>query len=267
MRLERFGFDFWEHRATGMAAPHSHLDVEVNLLLDGQFLYQFGGRECALEPGRLTLFWAGMPHFNPHPSPHRGLWGTIPIRWILERPNLHELCEALLRGTWVVSPAGREAEDARLLAAWTGDLRSGSPNRTAAVELELEARLLRLPPAAFRSARRRSVPATGFERCTALIARRYQDPDLCTADLAADLGLHAKSLLRAFRRQSGMTLWEYITRLRLAHAERLLLTSRQTVLAAAFDAGFGSSSAYYEARKKYHPRIAGEPETRPKRSG
>lgn len=88
------------------------------------------------------------------------------------------------------------------------------------------------------------------------LAANYREA-LTVGDIAKAARLHPKYLLALFRGACRMTLWEYVVRLRLAHAQRLLLTTDRTVADIAFDAGFNSLSAFYEAFRKYVP--AGTP--------
>jgi len=52
------------------------------------------------------------------------------------------------------------------------------------------------------------------------------------------------------RRRLNMTLGAYVTRLRVAHAQWLLLTTELPVLEVGFAAGFKSAAPFYEAFQK-----------------
>ena len=39
-----------------------HNEIELNLLESGRLVYLMGGRKVAVPAGRLTVFWAGVPH-------------------------------------------------------------------------------------------------------------------------------------------------------------------------------------------------------------
>lgn len=250
------GFRIWEHASQGMPVSHVHLDVELNYLTSGSVEYFLGGRFYRLRRDCLTLFWAGIPHATrPQTELSRGLWATLPIDWLLASRHLQELCRRLLEGHILRAPMEASKADGARLREWLADFTSGRQHRLAAMQLELEARLVRFQSEQEIAPNRTPAPGTKvqFERITALISEQYTDPALRTDRLAAELRLHPKYLLRLFRRSAGMTMWEYVTRLRLAQAKRLALTSEITILQAALQAGFGSSSAYYEAAKRYEP--------------
>ena len=50
-----------------------------------------------------------------------------------------------------------------------------------------------------------------------------------------------------FRRVTGISIKEHITRTRMSHAQMLLSTSNEKIVTIAMDSGFGSLSAFYEA--------------------
>jgi AraC-like DNA-binding protein len=53
-----------------------------------------------------------------------------------------------------------------------------------------------------------------------------------------------------FRKQLGVSIGDYINQYRLAHAQRLLITTNATTSSIALDAGFGSVSRFYTIFKK-----------------
>ncbi len=61
--------------------------------------------------------------------------------------------------------------------------------------------------------------------------------------------LHPNYAVNLFRKYYGMGMVEYLTQYRIAHAQRLLVTTKKTVLEIALEAGFGSVSRFYTAFK------------------
>ena len=45
-----------------MFSMHRHDDVEINLVLDGQLHYLFGGQPLTIREGEIAVFWAAQPH-------------------------------------------------------------------------------------------------------------------------------------------------------------------------------------------------------------
>ncbi len=71
-------------------------------------------------------------------------------------------------------------------------------------------------------------------------------------DLARELGVGYSHFRREFRRHTGFAPWEYVIRLRLAHARRLLASSHATLAEIAEAVGFSSAYHFSAAFKKAH---------------
>ncbi len=243
-----------------MAQAHTHLDVEINLLESGQLNYFHGGRHETVRPGVLCVFWGGIPHQTLDGSGAAGWWVTLPIGWILRWPHAAALSRSLFAGQFVrePEPTGTFARgDLDRLQRWLSDFESEDPALRQVLSLELEARLTRLahslpesPPRRRRQARGSEVVQAHLERMTAYLARHYTE-DLRVEEVARSARLNLTYAMETFKRGCGMTLADYLARLRLAHAQRLLLTTDRKVLDIALEAGFSSSSAFYANFKKY----------------
>ena len=233
-----------------MESPHTHPDIEVNYLFKGGFSYLHGGAVVGVEPGRFTALWGGVPHQTLAPGIiGEGIWCTLPLSWFLQWRLPHALPDRLLRGEIIVAPP--EAADRRLLGRWLADAASNEPGRLRVMQLEMEARFHRLAlgmPARPRGAGRPpgDAGAGQIARVTRYIAQHYREPMTVPA-IAADAGLHPKYLMRVFRKQCGASIWEYLTRLRVSHAQRLLITTELKVLDVAMESGFSSVAPFYAA--------------------
>ncbi len=191
-------------------------------------------------------------------APVRMHWFTVPVTTFLwlgrGRPRTQ-----LLRGELVVEPRAH-AGSAEAAADWMKLLR-GDPARRRLATLEIEALVLRLgldgvslgPPAApgAPAATRRAgeASARAVEAMCRYLAERYGEA-VSVAGCAAAGGLSQAHAMAVFRRSTGLTMLQYLTRLRLAHAQRLLLTSERSVLSIALDAGFGSQARFYAAFRR-----------------
>ncbi|RDJ99516.1 helix-turn-helix domain-containing protein [Paraburkholderia lacunae] len=94
-------------------------------------------------------------------------------------------------------------------------------------------------------------PAAGPERLVPRRIRRVIDyvqanlaADLAISELAAHAGLSSFHFARVFRRETGETPHQFVTRLRLEEAARLLRTTDQTVLQIALAVGFENASHF-----------------------
>jgi AraC-like DNA-binding protein len=236
-----------------MSTFHRHREIELNLVLRGSLTYLIGGRRLTVSAGQLALLWAAMPHCLISTDPQTDVfWLTVPLgdvlRWNLPQP----LVQAILGGQAVHSEA-TDATDQGRFASWAALLsEQGNPETRRIVLLELEARLRRLALnwKELPSRKPRGSPgisaADHVERMAALIAEQYQQP-LKVAEIAAAAGLHPHYATTLFRASLGVGLSEYLTQSRIAHAQRLLLTTNLPVLDIMHEVGFRSTSRFHEA--------------------
>jgi AraC-like DNA-binding protein/mannose-6-phosphate isomerase-like protein (cupin superfamily) len=229
--------------------------------------------------GRRAQIWRYAPefrrprHFHDEPELNlvvagRGVFGSGSERFVVAAGDLlcwapgrdHELIEASLDFDLYVVALTPELHD-RVVADAAGAL-AGPPrvalDRGALSRLEalcarplhtLEASSVESHVAGFwreaQGLRRASGHSVGFaERVLGSLLER---PELGRDARARLVRAAPSELSRQFRREFGLTLTEYRTRLRLLRFVRLADTARCTLLAAALDAGFGSYSQCHRA--------------------
>jgi len=253
------GFRVWKTSdVPAMSMPHTHSDVEVNYLFEGSLSYLHGGARILLEAQQLAVLWGGIPHRTLPPGLKGwGIWMSIPLTWVLQWNLRPELVERLLTGDVLI--ASRDDTDMSLLQRWYEDYVSREPRRQRALALEVEARFIRvslaLEPAADQSRLPRQAaigPQGKVNLVTDFLARNYLE-QLTIKMVAAAADVHPNYLMRLFKQHMLVSVWEYVTRLRLAHAQRLLLTTDSNIAAIAFQSGFGSLGSLYRAFAKYAP--------------
>ncbi len=247
------GLQCWRGRPGSMPAAHIHTDIEWNLILEGSITYLLAGRLQTIPRGRLAVLWAGVPHRLVERAPQTKMaWLTLPLPWFLDWQLDKSFTRHLLRGHLVLEPdASAFARDDEMLARWATDLKDPSSESRRIVTMEVEARLRRLARAvgARAPSRAPSAPtdAGHLERLARAIGERYREPDVSVQRLADTVGLHPNYAMNLFKRGSGMSLWEYLTRVRVSHAQRLLLTTDWKIARIAIDSGFVSASRFYDA--------------------
>lgn len=230
------------HQMTG---SHVHNEVELNLVTQGSLTYLIGSQRVEIAAGTLAMFWGAIPHREV------GWRGDAMLTWLtlpLERVLAWQLAFAddLLQGqvlTMVSTPL-----DAALFAQWNADINApDAAERSGILWLELEAWCRRL-------AQRLTVPhRTGdiryddkAERMARFLMQHY-DQNIRVRDAARTVALHPGYATTLFRNAYGMSLIAYLTRYRVAQAQRLLLMTDAGVAEIAFACGFQSISRFYEA--------------------
>lgn len=252
-RDEAGSLGFWAR--TGFIKPmvkdHAHADIELNYLFSGAMRYFFGGRFHDLAPGRLAAFWAAIPHQAVSVEPGTEImWVCVPLAQFMRWDLGANAMRRLLRGELVLDPSGI-ASDADQFRRWAADFATGDDFSIRTMALEVEARMRRLISIAkpARAATGRATDHGALDRIESIAAwlgAHYRE-ELTLASIGAAVGLHPNYAMSLFRANCGMTIWKYLTRLRLAHAQRLLATTDRTALAIALESGFGSLGRFYAA--------------------
>jgi len=262
-RVSALGFRVWSFTATHsmqMARAHSHADFELNFLTRGYLKYAFGGSIVTVRPGSMALFWGSIPHQSIETSTDAlGFWATLPLTLVLSWNLPKKLDDRMLRGEFVTARESPDtaASDALLLSRWPADYQRKDPELRRTLLLEIEARIRRLAhdssaPMLHGAAKR---PEPGIESALAFLHAHYLE-DIRAEDAGAAAGWHPKYLMRQFKQTLNMTVGEYLMRLRISHAQWLLISSEKSMLDIAFDSGFQSLAPFYQAFRKVVPETS-----------
>jgi AraC-like DNA-binding protein len=251
-----YGFTCMRWQASRTPRPDRHNEIELNLLESGTLTSLVGGSRVRLEAGRLHVFWGAMPHqIIDHHGVDSFLVATIPLAWILQWQLPGKLMQPLLRGEVLRSGEPNCAqEDVMMLSRWIEYMQDSPKSLQRIILLEIQARLLRFAlsgPAALPGAARRGPAAKRSElgkaeRLAGFIAQRCTE-QLSAADMGRAVGLHPNYAMGLFKNTFGITLNEYLTRQRISHAQRFLITSEEKVTEIALRSGFSSISRFNAA--------------------
>ncbi|HEX8371566.1 MAG TPA: helix-turn-helix domain-containing protein [Chthoniobacterales bacterium] len=237
-------------RVEVMTQAHRHYEVEINFLESGSLDYLINGTLVRFEAGRLAVFWAAVPHQVVHTESARGFsWITIPLAWVLAWPLPVPWRGRLLEGHLIQS-ATQDSLDCARLAHWTAALKRADPSWERVVALEVEARLLQLVLEEGSGENPIQAPAPRglkkVEQLARFIATHSHEP-ITANDIAKAANLNPHYAMTLFREHFGHTMIESLLQHRVAHAQRLLVTTHDKVLDIALASGFGSSSRFYTA--------------------
>ena len=257
-----YGFtcEVWEPRR--MPRPDRHDEIEINFLDRGSLTYLFGGQRVTVEARRVTAFWAAVPHqIIGFDKLNYYYVVTVPFGWVLQWGLPEPMLAALTQGQTVAETRGsRAALDRQLFDQWHRDFANESDTERDVIMLELRARLLRLAQSVSSDG---AVPAptpdgvakhhqTNLEKAEMMacfVARNYRSR-IQIKDIAEFVRLHPDYAATLFRKTFGTTLNVLITRHRIAHAQRQLVSSDERVLNIAHDSGFESLSRFNRAFKQ-----------------
>lgn len=232
-----------------MLRPDRHNEIELNLLISGSLTYLLGGRRTTIEAGTLGIFWAAIPHqivdFEGE-SPYFVV--TLPLSEFLRAGIDRSVANRILQGELLVD-AVRDEADEIAFHRWEQELRAEDSILERAAQLEVRARLLRFAHRISHGPTARAPPMLSrADQLACYIARNYQQP-LTSQSIADANGLHPNYAMNLFRKTFGTTMTTFIIQHRIAHAQRLLVTTDDAILNVALDSGFQSLSRFNEAFK------------------
>lgn len=251
---DKFGFRI--HSPDVMPHSHWHGHIEVNFLFNCEAEYLMNGRKIYLPQGRMILFWASIPH-QMTASVGDGYMVNIyiPLQAFQQWKFPSEFIAALLRGDVLVAEQCHAA-DVALTQLWDKDLAQKNDALTAQVVSEIRGRIRRMSVEGYQTlgasdkttGKEQKNPVAGLSHIDTMlryIADHY-DQKITIPDVAAATGLHPNYAMKLFHRVMKISIKQYINRLRLLHAQALLVDTEQGVLTIAIEAGFGSISRFYD---------------------
>lgn len=265
------------HGRFGLCAGHSHLvpapfrkshqhdEIELNYLGSGRLTHRIAEREMIVPAGTLAVFWAGFPHQITQTTDARDFyWLHLPLEFFLAWRLPERFRQKVLAGEVVMDPEPtRGFFDGALFQSWTRDLPAGSGNGRPWSLLEIEARLGRLADSVSNCESAPSSESPGLPNARACSVARlaqfvseHYTERWRWQDAAQNAGLSPQIARRCFEKLYGMTLHQYVLRLRLARAKQLLATADIKIVDVALESGFPTLSNFYrlfEAETKRTP--------------
>lgn len=231
---------------------HVHEAIEISAFEEGSVTMLYGGREVVMRPNRLVVHWGLLPHQALSRDPDSLVVGIhVPLSWFLQWEIPGAFIERVLNLELLIdTPRKEPCSDVSLLRNWHCILGKYGKEAEPIVLKECQGRLLRMALDAKMATDKTDhgtvhPPAAALYRALELIALKFREP-LRIVDIAAHAGLSSRHLTRTFYQYTGETINEYLTRLRLSYAQRLLVTTDRTVTDIMYDAGFTCSTHFYE---------------------
>lgn len=233
---------------------HQHVGIELNYLGSGRLTHRIAEREMIVPACTLTVFWAGFPHEVTQTTNARDFyWLHLPLELFLAWRLPERFRQKVLAGEVVMDlDPNRRPLDGALFQSWSKDLPASSGNGRRWALLEIEARLGRLADSV---TDRESAPASespglgaaqacSVARLAQFVTEHYAER-WRWQDAAQNAGLSPQLARRCFERLYGMTLHQYVLRLRLARAKQLLATADIKIVDVALESGFPTLSNFY----------------------
>lgn len=250
-----FSCEVWQPQA--MTRADQHDEIELNYLQSGSLTYLMGGKRVSVPAQRLVAFWASVPHqIVAYEGVESYYVATIPFSWFLKWGIPNNLHMRIMRWELVMDQAACEpSREQFMFEQWLKDVNDKSLGSAAA--LEIQARLIRMANhlKSATSTKDVSTPSAlkgqdKAEQMACHVSRCYLDR-LTIPDIAAAVDLHPDYGATLFKKTFGTTIVTFITRHRVAHAQRLLLTTDDQIISIASESGFDSLSRFNRAFKEF----------------
>ncbi|MFO1033381.1 MAG: helix-turn-helix domain-containing protein [Hyphomicrobiales bacterium] len=256
----RFGMRIFKPEL--MNQPHWHGHVEGNYIRNARMIYVVDGQRIVVEPDRMVVFWAGIPHqlvgVEPVGDGVPELANIyLPLDTFLYMSHIPDLQVALLTGGMIILP--EELCTAQQLRRWYADYRANEPERLDVLKMDLHALLRRVSLGPLPFLKRpwhqagaaqgadHSLTSPHVRHVVAMVRHVLENihEPLRNADVTQVTGLHSNYALSLFSRTMAIPLKQFIIRMRLLRARGMLLESDMAISTVAVESGFGSASQFY----------------------
>ena len=248
----------WHYRQQGRAnAMHHHAELEFNLVTQGSGLYLLANRKYPVRRGDLLWLFPAQEHVLVEQSADFEMWIGVAKPKTVRRIATDAGAKVLRQN----NPAGEhcrrllQREFARLenLFAEIAATQSQPGLFNAGLAYAFLAAWSQFERAA-------NVPVHDVHPAVEKAARHIRDRNntLGLTELARHAGLSPARLSRLFKQQTGIALVDFRNRQRVEKFLHLYGTGqRQTMLAAALEAGFGSYPQFHRVFKRVTGRSPG----------
>jgi AraC-like DNA-binding protein len=249
-------FGFQKHKPEVMENSHWHGHIEINYLFNCSADYLINGQKISVPEGKMILFWASIPHQMTATEGAGEMVNIyIPLEAFLSWKFSDEFISEVLHGEVLVADA-LHASDQYLTRMWERDLARKELTMTVQVIDEIRNRIRRMSLESFSTFNLvQSTDALDSKKLVSglphiqtilrFIADNY-DQKITIKDIAAETGLHPNYAMKLFIRVLKISIKQYVNKLRLQHAQALLIDTNEPILNIALKAGFGSISRFYD---------------------
>lgn len=236
--------------------PHFHKGLmEICYFAAGERLYFMSGEMFLVKAGQVFVSWPDEIHWVDSAPYGKALFYYLRLR--LPRKPQHFLglggaaAEALIEALRTMPQRHFSVDDSLRTLLLEAFGIAGQP-RSPMVTLELSLTLARWLLLLTQHARRESGPAVAPDIAEAM---RCIDADIAGVDslavLAETVGLSTSRFKAKFKRETGLSPWEYVLRKRIAVAKELLRETKRDITRIALDLSFSSSQHFASTFRRF----------------
>lgn len=253
---QEHNFGFQRHKPEIMEYSHWHGHIEINYLFNCSADYLINGKKISVPEGRMIIFWASIPH---QMIASKGVGEMvniyIPLQAFLSWKLPNKFIDEILNGEVLVADR-LHPTDHPLTFMWENDLSKNQESLKLQVVDEIRNRIRRMSLETYslfnlsnndKKLDRKSL-VSGLPHIHTIlkfIADNY-DQKITIENVAQHTGLHPNYAMKLFNQVMKISIKQYTNKLRLQHAQALLIDTNKAVLNIALEAGFGSVSRFYD---------------------
>lgn len=232
--------------------PHLHRHWEIGYVVEGTTrMGLMGEREIFLKPGSLWCFPPNVNHWVEHgPEPkHHLLWVGFDLRAVENRHPEWKALESLKSTLSLVGSPHLERHFLQIIREGT----TSSVHQAAGLRLALDALVLEVVRAMENSKPAPSPAALhpALSRALGILEGRFRE-DWTLRTLAEEVGLSRGRLAALFSQEAGSSMHKQLTKVRIRHAEALLLSSDLPIGDIALECGFATIQHFSRVFKEIH---------------
>lgn len=249
-------FGFQRHQPEIMESSHWHGHIEINYLFNCSADYLINGKKLCVPEGRMILFWASIPHQMTATAGDGYMVNIyIPLQAFLSWKFPNDFIGHILHGEVLIADS-LHPTDQPLTLMWEENLEKKQSSLMLQVIDEIRNRIRRMSLEPFSTFNLSIVDRKSDQKALVsglphihtilrYIADNY-DQKITIDDVAKYTGLHPNYAMKIFNQVMKISIKQYINKLRLQHAQALLIDTNHAVLNIALEAGFGSISRFYD---------------------
>ena len=252
-----FGLQAYISSVSKGSCFHRHNDVQLGFYALGPVFYRVGKNTYAIKEGECVMCWAAIPHMVlSSPGGNIQYWTTVPLELFLEWGLPKQCTQRVLSGEMLfVGQKKNKAIDIMTFTQWAQDLTNAPVDYREIVRLSIEARFRRFCLDYMATGDRKTSSAyfedkSAFSRICRIISDNFREK-ITVEDIARLTGLHPNYAMTVFKKNCGYTINTLVTMMRINEAQRLLATTKLSIVEVAFEAGFQTVSNFYAAFHKH----------------
>lgn len=231
--------EHWEG-AGYCVGPHVHRHWEIGYVVEGRTrMWIMGGREIFLQPGSIWCFPPNLNHWLEHgPEPkHHLMWLGFDLSSVERRHPEWKALQSLRRISSVDGLPHLERQFLHVIREGT----TSSAYQASGLRLALDALVLEVVRAitGAKPSPSRVVLHPAISKTLSILEGRFRET-WTLSELAQEVGLSRGRLAELFNREAGSSIHRFLTKVRVRHAETLLVGSDLPIGDVASECGFAT---------------------------